>query len=256
MNIIQQMAESFLYSLAFGTFVWSFITPSHLTGVGFTKLVTSISGISFFLMLIVDLTFRSITSITLGLSFVILALFVLFYFYHRDVRTKLMWGIFIALNSLLLIYPLALGYEEMNARYFYILSSVGLLGITNYAMTLGHYYLVVPKLSERPLIVCLQLFWAIILIKIFWGGVEVARNGQYFQEGTNLGEGFIFNWIIVSMRWLWGYAALFILSIFTYKLCKIRSIQSATGVLYIMVFFVFVGEMISYFFSHKLGIFL
>jgi hypothetical protein len=256
MNIIQQMAESFLYSLSLGTFLWSFITPSHLTGVGFTKLVTSISGISFFLMMIVDLTFRNISPLCLGLSFLILFLFVIFYFYHRDERSKIMWSIFIVLNLLMLSYPLLLKYEETNARYFYLISSVALLGITNYAMTLGHYYLVVPKLSERPLIVCLQLFWAIVIVKIIWGGIEVAQHWKYFQEGSDLGEGFIFNWIIVSMRWLWGYAALFILSIFTYKLCKIRSIQSATGVLYIMVFFVFVGEMISYFFSHKLGIFL
>jgi len=256
MNIIQQMAESLLYALSLGTFLWSFITPSHLTGVGFTKLVTSISGISFFLMMIVELSFRTINPMSLTLSFSILILFVVFYFYHRDQRTIFMWMLFTVLNVLMVFYPLILGHETMNARYWYVLSSVGLLGITNYAMTLGHYYLVVPKLSERPLIVCLQFFWAIILIKLVWGGIEVAKNWHYFQEGTQLGEGFIFNWIIVSMRWLWGYVALFILSVFTYKLCKIRSIQSATGVLYIMVFFVFVGEMISYFFSHKLGIFL
>ena len=148
MNIIQQMAESFLYALSLGTLLWSFITPSHLTGVGFTKLVTSISGISFFLMMIVELSFRTITPISLTLSFSILVLFVIFYFYHRDQRTRFMWIIFTALNVLMLIYPLILGHETINTRYWYLLSSVGLLGITNYAMTLGHYYLVVPKLAS------------------------------------------------------------------------------------------------------------
>jgi len=256
MNIIQQMAESFLYALSMGTLLWSFITPTHLTGAGFSKLVTATSGISFFLMMIVSLTFRETTTLSLMLSFSILFLFVIHYFYHRDYKSKLMWAVYLSLVILLFLFPLLLNYEAINARYFYVLSSVALLGITNYAMILGHYYLVVPKLSEWPLLVCLRFFWTIIFIKTLWGSFEVFNHWSYFEEGTQLGEGFIFNWIILSMRWLWGYVALFILSVFTYKLCKIRSIQSATGVLYIMVFFVFVGEMMSYYFSHKLGIFL
>ncbi len=70
------------------------------------------------------------------------------------------------------------------------------------------------------------------------------------------GDGYTFNWLVISMRWLWGYVALAVLSAFAWRLCRMRSIQSATGVLYIMVFFVFVGELISgyLYFKHGLAI--
>jgi hypothetical protein len=74
------------------------------------------------------------------------------------------------------------------------------------------------------------------------------------QEGTNLGDGYTFNWLFISMRYLWGYAAPLILSFFTFKLCKLRSLQSATGVLYIVEFFVIVGELISVYLMAKHGL--
>jgi hypothetical protein len=76
----------------------------------------------------------------------------------------------------------------------------------------------------------------------------------YLQEGTSLGDGYTFNWLFISMRYLWGYAAPLILSFFTFKLCKLRSLQSATGVLYIVEFFVIVGELISVYLMAKHGL--
>jgi hypothetical protein len=76
----------------------------------------------------------------------------------------------------------------------------------------------------------------------------------YLQEGTSLGDGYIYNWLFISMRYLWGYVAPLILSFFTFKLCRIRSIQSATGVLYIVEFFVIVGELISVYLMTKHGL--
>lgn len=76
----------------------------------------------------------------------------------------------------------------------------------------------------------------------------------YLEEGTQLGDGYMFNWLFISMRYLWGYGAPFVLSLFTYRLCKLRSIQSATGVLYIVEFFVIVGELISVYLMSKHGL--
>jgi hypothetical protein len=76
----------------------------------------------------------------------------------------------------------------------------------------------------------------------------------YLEENTLLGDGYMYNWLFISMRWLWGYVAPLILSFFTFKLCKLRSIQSATGVLYIVEFFVIVGELISVYLMTKHGL--
>jgi hypothetical protein len=76
----------------------------------------------------------------------------------------------------------------------------------------------------------------------------------FLEEGTHLGDGYTFNWLFISMRYLWGYIAPLILSFFTFRLCKLRSIQSATGVLYIVEFFVIVGELISVYLMAKHGL--
>jgi len=80
------------------------------------------------------------------------------------------------------------------------------------------------------------------------------QNPTFLSPGTDLGGGYMFNWIMVSMRYLWGYLAIVILNIFAYKLVKMRSIQSATGILYVMVFFIFVGEMTSSYLFYKHGL--
>jgi hypothetical protein len=74
------------------------------------------------------------------------------------------------------------------------------------------------------------------------------------MEGTALGDGYMYNWLFVSMRYLWGFVAPVILSFFTFRLCRLRSIQSATGVLYIVEFFVIVGELISVYLMIKHGL--
>jgi len=137
---------------------------------------------------------------------------------------------------------------------FFLYSSL-LLSMSNFAMILGHYYLVVPKLSEEPLIYCLYIFWAIFFLKLMASlTVLLTTATPYLIEGNELGDGYTFNWLFISMRYLWGYAAPLILTFFTFRLCKLRSIQSATGVLYIVEFFVIVGELISIYLMAKHGL--
>ena len=122
-------------------------------------------------------------------------------------------------------------------------------------MILGHYYLVVPRLSEEPLIYCLYIFWIVIFLKMMASLTVIFTTATPFlAEGTQLGDGYTFNWLFISMRYLWGYAAPLILSFFTFRLCKLRSLQSATGVLYIVEFFVIVGELVSIYLMAKHGL--
>ncbi len=89
------------------------------------------------------------------------------------------------------------------------------------------------------------------LLLSIWGTYQAL---PFMEEGTSLGDGYIFNTLVIVMRWLWGYLAIGVLSWFAWRLCKMRSIQSATGVLYIMVFFVFVGELLSIYLYFKNGL--
>jgi hypothetical protein len=106
-------------------------------------------------------------------------------------------------------------------------------------MTLGHWYLVVPKLSEKPLKTAAIITWIILFIKIGIMLFSLLTNREFFENAD------AFLSVIVLMRILFGYVVILAMSIFNWKLVKLRSIQSSTGILYAMTFFVFMGELIS-----------
>jgi len=62
--------------------------------------------------------------------------------------------------------------------------------------------------------------------------------------------------MILLMRIGWGYLIIGIMSYFAWRLIKMRSIQSATGILYVMTFFIFTGELLSGYILFKYGLFI
>ncbi len=174
--------------------------------------------------------------------------------FHKDQKSWLMWvlyGFQILTFGVLGLETFA--YDPAWITFFTF--SLTLLGISNFAMLLGHYYLVVPKLSEEPLIYCLFIFWTVMFLRLMSSlGILFSTAIPYLAPGSQVGDGYMYNWLFISMRYLWGYAAPLVLSFFTFKLCKLRSIQSATGVLYIVEFFVIVGELISVYIMSKHGL--
>lgn len=246
-NLTIQLIYHFLISLSLGTALFGWIASPKLTGAGFIRLVTGHAAIFLGLAIAVDLAFGLTDDLVMQAP--LLILFIISWRYHPDERPWWTWAIY-SLESaltLVLIY-------RFNSSFLFLFSSLVFLGITHYSMLLGHYYLVVPKLTEKPLLICLKIFWGIFLAKFLWSAMTLVSASDYLAEGTTLGEGYLFNWILVSMRTLWGYGAMLVLSYFAWRLCRMRSIQSATGVLYIMVFFVFVGELISSYIYLKLGL--
>ena len=254
-SVTQIITHSFLLSLAFGTQILAPVVNTRLTGVGFYKLGLSIVltclvlalGVSYFMQPGLDQT----SMICFG---VLILTNILTFTVHKDHKSLLMWLIYILqiATFCFLIFHIYLPTPNWIMFFFY---SAMLLGISNFAMILGHYYLVVPKLSEEPLIYCLYIFWSIFFFKITASlTVIFTTAAPYLEEGTQLGDGYTFNWLFISMRYLWGYVAPLVLSFFTFRLCKLRSIQSATGVLYIVEFFVIVGELISVYLMAKHGL--
>lgn len=254
-SLTQIITHSFLLALAFGTQLFAPVVSTRLTGVGFYKL-----GVTIVLALLV-LVFGVSYFMGPGLnqiSYVAFAILILTnsltFVFHRDHKTWVMWALyFIQLITFIVLIFYSYQFNP-NWIMFFFYSSL-LLGMSNFAMILGHYYLVVPKLSEEPLIYCLYIFWAVLFLKLMASlSVIFSTAIPYLQEGTELGDGYTFNWLFISMRYLWGYLAPLILSFFTFRLCRLRSIQSATGVLYIVEFFVIVGELISIYLMVKHGL--
>lgn len=251
--MFEPLVSHFLLSLSLGTATFSWIADPKLTGAGFIRLVSGHGFIFFFLLCAVWIGWESPEPTALLLEAFVLINLALQWRLQPDRRTWWTWGVF-AVQVLLTFVLFDVG--SFSEKSLFLLSSALFLGLTHYAMLLGHYYLVVPKLTERPLLVCLRIFWAFLFGKLVWSGLSTWGAEPYLVEGTALGDGYTFNWLVITMRWLWGYGALGALSWFAWKLCRMRSIQSATGVLYIMVFFVFIGELLSayLFFKHGLKI--
>jgi hypothetical protein len=254
-SITQIIAHTFILTLAFGTQLLTPVVSTRLTGVGFFKLSTSIVlaslviafGLGYFMLPPMD-TWA-------GCGFLVLILtHGLAYVFHKDQKHWSMWLLY---GIQLLVFCSLVFYLYLpNAAWitFFFFTAL-LLGISNFAMILGHYYLVVPKLSEEPLIYCLYIFWAVLFLRIILSlSLLLTAATPYLTEGSIQGDGYMYNWLFISMRYLWGYGAPLVLSFFTFRLCRLRSIQSATGVLYIIEFFVIVGELIGIYLMAKHGL--
>lgn len=262
MGLYTKLITTFLFSLAWGLSLYTPLVNTQVTGVGFLKLCLKITLGSLFLLLAFFIAANLDPLAPLMLIFyTLLALSCLTFYIHQDKKSKFMWVIFFISQFLfwLLFNRLALLFSTSHFplfQYLHLLSSCLFLGLITFAMILGHWYLVTPKLSEKPLIYASYLIWFFIFLKVVMTAYTYFTNPQYFMEQTELAEGYMFNWLLLSMRVLWGYVVIGVMSYFSYRLIKMRSIQSATGILYVMTFFVFIGELIStyLFFKHGLSL--
>jgi hypothetical protein len=127
------------------------------------------------------------------------------------------------------------------------LTSTALLGGACTAMVLGHWYLILPSMEVRHLqkmvgfhigtLVGRVAIVAVVLALAI--GVPLA-TGQSLRRYISSIDG-IFFW----QRVLFGLAAPMLLSYLTWETAKIRSTQSATGILYVDFFTVVVGEVLA-----------
>lgn len=253
MELIKNISEFFLLVVALGTGIYSFMVDSKMTGAGFIRLVTGLCLGSMVIAIIILFSRLPFGSLHILYSLSILCM-ILVYKFHKDIKSPAMWGLFF-IQNLLLIGSGYLLVEKNLSHFIFFLSSAFYFGIINYAMILGHYYLVVPKLSEKPLVRSMEMTWILSFLKIVASVYFTYKASAFFSENTELGAGYMFNWLMLTMRYLWGYVAIVILSIFGWKLSKIRSTQSATGIMYVMVFFAIVGEIISIYLFYNYGLF-
>jgi len=128
------------------------------------------------------------------------------------------------------------------------LSSAALLGGACTAMILGHWYLIIPSLQVSHLqsIVKVHIASMVIRIAVVSAAVLVAwltwqpGMAPNFRRYVTSVSG-VFFW----QRVLFGLFGPAVLSFLTWETAKIRSTQSATGILYVDFFTVVVGEVLA-----------
>ena len=128
------------------------------------------------------------------------------------------------------------------------LSSAALLGGASTAMILGHWYLILPSMQVSHLQSIVKVHIASMVVRIVVVVAAVLVAIETWQPG--LGPSFryyitsvggIFFW----QRVLFGLGGPALLSYLTWETAKIRSTQSATGILYVDFFTVVVGEVLA-----------
>ena len=120
-----------------------------------------------------------------------------------------------------------------------------LLGSTLAAMFLGHWYLNTPTMELGPLKRLLMLMAVATALRAVLCG-----SGAIFEIGgpAVLADSF---WAILSLRWLSGLVGTAVLATMSWYTLKIPNTQSATGILYVAVIGVFLGELTSQFLSSR-----
>ena len=134
-----------------------------------------------------------------------------------------------------------------------ILASL-ILGFSMAAMMLGHWYLIEPKLSIEELKRTTRLMILFLVVRLLFASY------QTFSILNTMPEIEIYRYLMktpgvfILMRYTWGILAALILSFFVWKTLLIRSTQSATGILYVVVVACLVGEILSVYLAFYFGI--
>ncbi|MFL5342152.1 MAG: hypothetical protein ACJ8F7_18555 [Gemmataceae bacterium] len=121
------------------------------------------------------------------------------------------------------------------------LTSAALLGFGMTAMLVGHSYLIAPGLTIKPLMRQLAALGVALILRVAVAGVAL-----WFWTAdhnlTNLNDETVL-WLPV--RWLIGLVGPLVFGWLAYQTARIRSTQSATGILYVVVILTFLGELTS-----------
>lgn len=133
------------------------------------------------------------------------------------------------------------------------LVTAGLLGTAMTAMLMGHSYLIAPSMSLTPLKTLLIALYVTLLLRAGLAGASLwvwTRHGHH----ASLADVTILLWL--PLRWVLGLLIPAVLGVMAWQTTRIRNTQSSTGILYIVVVFVFLGELTAQLLLLETGFFL
>lgn len=110
------------------------------------------------------------------------------------------------------------------------------LGLTVAAMLLGHWYLNAPGMELAPLRRLLVMAASAVTLQAVLSAAELVA-------ASSADSGSLAWWLFVALRWSFGLVGALVLLWMAWETLKIPNTQSATGILYVAVIGVFVGEL-------------
>ncbi|HXX93328.1 MAG TPA: hypothetical protein VEN81_06820, partial [Planctomycetota bacterium] len=135
------------------------------------------------------------------------------------------------------------GREAQPAQAFlmavHLLTSAAVLGTSLAAMSTGHWYLSNAKLPFEILIGLCRGFVGSLVLKAIVSGVYLALR---FPEYRRLED---FDLLVMGTRWVAGIILAGVLGGMALSCARRKANQSATGILYVAVVFVLIGETMS-----------
>ena len=183
--------------------------------------------------------------------------------------------LFLPLSRILLftsfLLSFALLFSRLNGEPFLSLRGLGplwlfggvvlgalLFGAVYWAMNVGHWYLVSASLPFGLLVRATEAFAVLAVLRTAYAAVALGAvaSGSTGEAGEALAslldpmrDGFFF-W----SRVLWGLAAPLLLAPFVVKTARMKSNQAATGLLYVGLVFVLVGELLASYLTLRSGL--
>jgi hypothetical protein len=127
-------------------------------------------------------------------------------------------------------------------------TSAALLGSCTSAMLMGHSYLIAPAMSLTPLLRLLAAMGGALVLRVVVAGIALLVHEQ--STTWALDQETI---LLLVLRWGLGFAGVLVLGWMAWESARIRSTQSATGILYVVVIFCFLGELSSQLLEMKVG---
>lgn len=128
------------------------------------------------------------------------------------------------------------------------LASAAVLGTATTAMLIGHSYLIAPAMSLTPLYRLLAALAATLVIRM-----ALAGTGLWLWTSSAATDN-LETLLWLAVRWGIGLVGPLALAWMAWQTTKIRSTQSATGILYVVVILCFLGELTAMLLLEKLGV--
>lgn len=123
----------------------------------------------------------------------------------------------------------------------FLLSAIT-IGTVTTAMLLGHWYLVVPNLSTRPLFILLGMIAAGLALEALLAGLAVALLAGHRGFPTSHDVLYASYSLTFWMHIVAGIALPLVITALAFQSTRLRSLMSATGLLYVAVVLTLVGQ--------------
>ena len=232
----------FLLELAAGISLLLLFFPHRVIGKGFFALHGFIAVLG--LLLAAAVRPPGLSRPLAGGALAALALYTLFCRIGRQSPARLLLAAASA-GELLLLRGVcgALGPDGTTWIFFGALLGALLFGIVLLTMNLGHWYLVSRSLPLQLLFRAAVAYVALCFARAAYLGAVAAwpPNPAGWDALTSLDREALF----FLFRVLWGICGPLALSYYIFRTAKIRSNQAATGLLYVALIFVLIGEILA-----------